>query len=63
MRWSRLSRRGDENGQAPNFIGAIGGSDTEAGRYWMVESEGCYYLLPVWESDLILVWSQRAGNA
>ena len=63
MNWYRLSRRGDTNGLAPNLIGAEGGSDTEAGQYWMVESEGCYYLLPVWEDELVLVWSRRVGNA
>jgi hypothetical protein len=60
--YARPSRRGSEEKTAPNLTGPIGGSETGAGLFWMIEQEGVWYALPVWE-DLILVYSKRVGTA
>lgn len=60
---SWLSRRGDIKSKAPNLIGSIGGSEAEAGKYWMVECEGCFYMVPVLGERIVLVRSLEEGHA
>ena len=72
-----LARRGNKEMRALNFIGPEGGRKSEArdtireargcldgvvGWYWLVEYEGLYYCVPVWD-DLVLTWGCVEGNA
>lgn len=47
---------------APNLIGSEGGGEAEAGKYWMFESGGLWYMVSVMDDSLVLVRVVEGGN-